>query len=318
MEINKLNARILSKFGESGAVFGIGVFEALEKYHNLAIFSADMSTVAGLDKFKNTHPSHFFNVGIAEQNLIGMSAGMASEERKVVAVAQACFITMRSFEQLRQYAGYMKYPLIAVGINAGFSLTFLGNTHYSIEDMGITRCIPGITILSPSDAGQALKAFHAALELNVPVYMRFTGGLNCPVIYGEEFEYKIGKGIRLKEGSDVQLIATGSMVSRSLKAAEMLGEEGISVDVVDMHTIKPLDADILKQDVKLMVSIEEHSVIGGLGTAIAEVLSCNRFHAPLLRLGIKDCFSLVGEYEYLLEQHGLTPQHIADSIKNNL
>ena len=191
MEINKLNARILSKFGESGAVFGVGALELVKDYPELLILSADMSMVAGLERFKNTYPDHFFNTGIAEQNLIGMSAGLVSENRKVVVVAQACFISMRSFEQIRQYCGYMKFPLIIVGINAGFSLTFMGNTHYAIEDMGIIRCIPGMTIISPSDAGQALKAFYASWTLNKPVYIRFTGGLNCPVIYEQEFNYQI-------------------------------------------------------------------------------------------------------------------------------
>ena len=218
MEINKLNARILSKFGESGAVFGVGALELVKDYPELLILSADMSMVAGLERFKNTYPDHFFNTGIAEQNLIGMSAGLVSENRKVVVVAQACFISMRSFEQIRQYCGYMKFPLIIVGINAGFSLTFMGNTHYAIEDMGIIRCIPGMTIISPSDAGQALKAFYASWTLNKPVYIRFTGGLNCPVIYEQEFNYQIGKGIRLREGNQIQIIATGSMVDRALKA----------------------------------------------------------------------------------------------------
>ena len=318
MEINKLNARILSKFGESGAVFGVGALELVKDYPELLILSADMSMVAGLERFKNTYPDHFFNTGIAEQNLIGMSAGLVSENRKVVVVAQACFISMRSFEQIRQYCGYMKFPLIIVGINAGFSLTFMGNTHYAIEDMGIIRCIPGMTIISPSDAGQALKAFYASWTLNKPVYIRFTGGLNCPVIYEQEFNYQIGKGIRLREGNQIQIIATGSMVDRALKAAKILEEKGISLDVVDMHTIKPLDTDILKKDVKLVVSVEEHSIIGGLGSAIAEALSTYSVHAPLLRLGIGDYFSQVGEYEYLLEQHGLSPEHIANTIENNL
>ena len=189
IEINRLNARIYSKLGQSGASFGVGLLEALKKNPEIIVLSADMSTTAGLDRFKSIHPESFYNVGIAEQNLIGIAAGMSSEGKKVIVTAQAAFVSMRSCEQVRQYMGYMHSNIIAVGIGAGFSLTFFGNTHYAIEDISIMRSIPAMTILSPSDAGQAAKALVAATELDSPIYIRFTGIMNCPIVYNEDYNF---------------------------------------------------------------------------------------------------------------------------------
>ena len=277
-----------------------------------------MSVVAGLDRFKREFPSDFYNVGIAEQNLIGIASGLSSEGFKAIAVAQACFISMRSFEQIRQYLGYMKNPVICVGINSGFSLTFFGNTHYAIEDLALMRCIPGMTILSPSDAGSATKAFSAALELDTPVYIRLSGALNCPVVYSEEPNFEIGKAIRVREGSDVAIFATGQMVSQSIKASEILSANGVSVEVWDMHTIKPIDRQAISNSLnkKLIVSVEEHNVIGGLGSAVSDVMSEYPNSPVLLKLGVQDAFMNVGDYSYLLKQVRLTPEQIAEDILN--
>lgn len=316
MEINKLNAKILSKFGQSGSVFGMALFEAIKDNPDILVLSADMSTPAGLDKFKATCPNNFFNTGSAEQNMIGIAAGFASEGYHSVCVAQACFISMRSFEQIRQYCGYMGFPVILVGISAGFALTYLGNTHYSIEDMGIIRTVPDMTVLSPSDAGQAAKAFLAALASNKPVYIRLTGGLNSPIVYESDYRFEIGKAIRIREGSDIQIIATGNIVKNALIAADLLEEEGISAEVVDMHTVKPLDETSIATQSKLIVTVEEHNIVNGLGGAVAEYLSSVPGLPVLLRLGVKDKYSVVGDYPYLLEQHGLTPEGIKQSIIN--
>jgi transketolase len=318
MEINKLNAKILSKFGQSGSVFGMALLEVIKENPAIAVLSADMSTPAGLDKFKNTCPENFYNIGIAEQNMIGIAAGLSSEGYRSVAVAQACFISMRSFEPVRQYCGYMGFPIILVGISAGFALSYLGNTHYSIEDIGIMRTIPDMTILSPSDAGQAAKAFLAAIKSNKPVYIRLTGGLNSPVVYDSDYQLEIGKAIKLKEGSDIQIIATGNIVKNVLTAAAMLEEEGIRAEVVDMHTIKPLDEASISIQSQLIVTVEEHNIVNGLGGAVAEYLSSVPNSPVLLRLGVNDKYSIVGDYPYLLEQHGLTPAGIKESIINQL
>ena len=163
VKINKLNSKIFSKLGQNGAAFGIGLIDFQKSNLNTYVVSADMSKPVGLDRFKLTYPENFFNVGIAEQNLIGVAAGLASEGKKVIANAQACFISMRSCEQIRQYMGYMSLNIIAVGISSGFALTYFGNTHYCIEDISIMKSIPGVTILSPSDAGQAAKALYLSL-----------------------------------------------------------------------------------------------------------------------------------------------------------
>ncbi len=317
--MNKFNPRVYFRLGQSGSIFGMELMEQAGNYP-FKVLSSDMSVVAGLDRFKKEYPDNFYNVGIAEQNLLGVAAGLDSEGFKTIAVAQACFISMRSFEQVRQYLGYMGGKVMCVGINSGFSLTFFGNTHYAIEDMALMRSIPNMTVLSPADAGEAVKLFEAALKVDGPVYLRLSGSLNTPIVYKEDYELKIGLAITLKEGDDIAIFATGLMVSNALKAAELLLEKGITATVVDVHTIKPIDKDtILKNcDKKLLVSVEEHNVVGGLGTAIADVLSEKRNSAPLLKLGVQDHFMPVGDYNYLVEQAGLSPELIAASIENKL
>ncbi|MDR1583473.1 MAG: transketolase [Prevotellaceae bacterium] len=316
VEINKINARIYAKLGQSGTIFGMSLLDEIKIYPDIFVLASDMSRTAGIDRFKTQYPGNFFNVGIAEQNLIGIASGLSSEGKTVIVTTQATFISMRSYEQLRQYLGYMQHKVIVIGIGAGFTLTFLGNTHYAIEDISISRTIPQMTVLSPSDAGQAAKIFEAAIKLNSPVYIRLVGGLNCPIVYKEDYELEIGKSIVIKDGEDITVFATGIMVYNSLKAAELLEKENISVKTVDVHTIKPLDRQVIKDSLssKLFVSVEEHSIIGGLGSAISEYLAEQGKTAPLLRLGVKDTFSVVGNYEYLLAQHRLTPELIAEDI----
>lgn len=317
--MNKFNPRVYFRLGQSGSIFGMELMEQAGNYP-FKVLSSDMSVVAGLDRFKKEYPDNFYNVGIAEQNLLGVAAGLDSEGFKTIAVAQACFISMRSFEQVRQYMGYMGGKVMCVGINSGFSLTFFGNTHYAIEDMALMRSVPNMTVLSPADAGEAVKLFDAALKVDGPVYLRLSGSLNSPIVYKEDYELKIGQAITLKEGDDIAILATGLMVSNALKAAELLSEKGITATVVDVHTIKPIDKDTIQKNCgkKLLVSVEEHNVVGGLGTAIADVLSEQRNSAPLLKLGVQDHFMPVGDYNYLVEQAGLTPEQIAASIENKL
>lgn len=317
--MNKFNPRVYFRLGQSGSIFGMELMEQAGNYP-FKVLSSDMSVVAGLDRFKKEYPDSFYNVGIAEQNLLGVAAGLDSEGYKTIAVAQACFISMRSFEQIRQYLGYMGGKVMCVGINSGFSLTFFGNTHYAIEDMALMRSIPNMTVLSPADAGEAVKIFDAALKVDGPVYLRLSGSLNTPIVYKEDYDLAIGKAVQLKEGKDIVIFATGLIVNNSIKAAELLLEQGISASVVDIHTIKPIDRECILSncDKKLMVSVEEHNVVGGLGTAIADVLSEIRNTPPLLKLGVQDHFMPVGDYNYLVEQAGLTPVQIAESITNKL
>ena len=319
MEINKLKAKIFSNMGEPASIFGVALLEQMKERNDIMVLSADMSNYAGLDKFRRTYPDNFINMGISEQNMVGVAAGLTSEGYRVIVEAQSCFLSMRSFEQIRQYAGYMKFPIIFVGINAGMSLEYMGNTHFSLEDMGLMRNIPGMTVYSPCDASEAVKAFEAALELDGPSYIRLMGSMGAKAVYFEDFNFETGKAIKLTEGEDVQILATGNMVSEALDVAKMLQESGISVCVMDVHTLKPLDTDCISRKARLLVTIEEHTLISGLGAAVASYISSSNNNYPnLLQIGINDCYGVVGEYNYMLEQSGLKAINIYNQIINRL
>lgn len=315
---NKINVKLLSMAGQGGSAFGIGLMNLMLERDNIVVLSADMSTPAGLDKFKATYPERFVNVGIAEQNMVGMAAGLAEEGFKPICVAQACFVTMRGFEQIRQYCGYMGIPIVLVGIGSGFSLQYMGNTHYALEDIALMRAIPGMNVVSPCDSLEAMKALEAAVSQNAPTYIRLFGGTGVPAVYQADYAYKIGKSVILREGQDVQLIATGSMAGVAMKVAAELEAEGISASVLNMHTIKPLDGAAIDGSKKLIVTVEEHRLIGGLGTAVEEYMSGKGKAKQVLHVGIGDTFSPVGSYQYLLEQNGLTANQIKNIIVESL
>ena len=311
---SKVNFKLMSMVGQGGSIFGISLMELMTQRDDLMVLSSDMSTPAGLDKFKAAYPDHFMNMGIAEQNMIGTAAGLAEEGYKPICVAQACFISMRCFEQVRQYCGYMGLPLAIVGIGSGVSLQYMGNTHYAIEDLALMRTIPGMEIIAPCDSFEAVKAFEYAVNSKHPVYIRLYGGTAIPIVLNEKIDFVCGKAIRMRDGSEIQIIATGSMVGTAMNVAEELAAEGIGVSVVDMHTIKPLDADAIDYNAKLIVTLEEHNVVGGLGSAVAEVLCKNKKHPRQLVLGIKDRFVPVGSYAFILNQVGLTSKQIINTL----
>lgn len=304
--------------GQITSIFGLFLPKFIDDYPNLKVLSSDMSYGARLDQFKEENPSKFINVGIAEQNLIGVAAGLASEGYKCVTCAQATFISMRSYEQIRQYMSYQQYPIIVVGLSAGLLLQFMGNSHYAVEDISIMRSLPNITILSPADAGEAVLAFRYALNLDKPVYIRLTGTPDLPSIYTQSFDYSEKANV-IKEGNDIALYATGSMVYFAIQAAEQLKLEfGLSVRVVDFHCLSPVDTSVIEssKSCKLIVSIEEHYIVGGLGSIIADYISCQTGYPPLLKLGIQSKYSVVGDYEYLLNQHRLNINDIVEDIYN--
>lgn len=311
---NNVNVKLLSMAGQGGSAFGISLIDLMKERNDLMVLSSDMSTPAGLDKFKAAYPDHFMNMGIAEQNMIGTAAGLAEEGYKPICVAQACFITMRSFEQIRQYCGYMGIPMVMVGIGSGLSLQYMGNTHYSIEDIALMRTIPGMIVIAPCDALEAMKALEFAVNHSGPVYIRLFGGTGIPSVYSQDYDFECGKAVNLMDGKDIQIVAAGSMVLQALKVAEELKNEGIEATVANMHTIKPLDQAAINVDKRLVVTIEEHSVIGGLGSAVADVLAKLPNHTELLQLGVGDSFMPVGGYPYLLDQAGLSIDKIKDRI----
>ncbi|MDB3918048.1 transketolase [bacterium] len=316
IEINSKNARQWSRMG-SRAVFGQSILALAESKKNLMAISADLGSSSGLNRFKDTYPDNFLNVGISEQNMIGVAAGLAKEGFVVFASSFAPFISMRASEQVRMNLGYMDLNVKAVAIGSGVSMSFLGNSHYGIEDASIMRSIPNITVVSPADCGEIFKTIFAAAEYEGPMYIRLTGGINNPIVYKEEYNFEIGKAITLREGTEITLIANGTMVYESLEAAKLLELEGLSSTVVNMHTIKPLDTAVIDKAIKsskLIASVEEHSVIGGLGGAIAEYKTAFSNTPPQIIMGLPDKFGTVGDHRYLLEKYGLTAKQIAKKI----
>ena len=316
-EITKLSARTCSMLGQRGSIFGQAVLAAAEEDEKFILLTADLATLSGMTKYIDKYPGQFYNIGIAEQNMIGIAAGLAAEGFHPCATTYATFITMRSCEQIRHFCGYMKEKIIVVGSGAGLSQGFAGNTHYTIEDLAVMRSIPNITILSPADAASAVKQFELARKSDGAVYMRLTGNLNCPMVYKEETDFEIGNAKLLKEGNDVVIYAVGTMVSAAIKAAAKLEEKGITATVYDMFSVKPIDREavVVAKNYKLAVTIEEHNKMGGLGAAVAEVMTEQSGMPRLLRCGIHDSFDLACDYDGLLVQNRLTPELIAEDIE---
>jgi len=315
MNINERNIKIWSTIG-ARATLGIAALELAKEIDNLMVLTCDVSTSAGLDRFRKTYPEKYLDLGIAEQNMIGVAAGLASENFNVITTTFAPFQTMRCCEQIKVNLGYMGQKICMVGIASGLALGTLGYTHCCIEDVGILRSIPGITIISPADSLETAKALEAAIKSESPSYLRLTGTSNNPIIYNKDYEYKIGKSITLREGEDITIFCAGAMVYQSLEAAKILESKKIYSKVVNMHTIKPIDKIAIEEacNSKLIVSIEEHNVIGGLGSAIAEYKSSLNKSPKQLFLGIKDTYNKGGDYKFLQNKHRLTAEKIAEDI----
>ena len=315
MEIKKSEIKRWATMG-SRAAFGMGILKLYEEEPDFFVMSADLGSSSGLARFYTKYPEAFANVGIAEQNLIGVASGLAKDGTPVFATSFAPFISMRASEQIRMNMGYMHLNVKAVGIGSGLAMNTLGSSHFGLEDIAVMRTIPGMTILCPSDGLQIVKCIEAARRYNGPVYIRLSGGSD--IIYGEDFHYEIGKSIILQQGEKVALAATGSIVSQTLQAAEILKDHGIDCTVMDMHTVKPLDTERLDalKEYELVVTVEEHTVIGGLGSAVAEYYACSAQRPRQLIIGIEDFYPHPGSYGYLLEECGLTPGKIAERVMN--
>ncbi len=320
MNINERNIKIWSTIG-SRATFGIAALELAKKMDDLMVLTCDVSTSAGLDRFRKIYPEKYLDLGIAEQNLIGVAAGLSSEGFNVVTTTFAPFQTIRCCEQIKVNIGYMKQKICMVGIASGLVLGNLGYTHCCIEDIGILRTIPGITIISPSDSLETVKALEASVKSDKSIYIRLTGSSNNPIINSKDYKFQIGKSIELKEGKDLTIFCSGAVVHNCLEAAKKLESKNISTSVINMHTIKPLDKEALEsacKKSKLIVSVEEHNVIGGLGSAISEHIATINNSPKQLIIGINDTYSKGGSYKFLQEKHGLTPDKIVDNILKNL
>jgi transketolase len=320
LEINAKNARLWAKMG-SRAIYGQAILElASTREKDLMVLSADLGRSSGLGRFIESYPDNFRNLGISEQNMIGVAAGLAKEGFVVFASSFAPFIAIRAGEQVRMNMGYMNLNVKSVALGSGVAMGFLGNSHYGLEDIAIMRSIPNMTVVSPADCYEIIKTVKAAAEFDGPVFIRLTGDSNTTFVYEMDYDFKIGKAITLREGTDISLIASGTMVYESLEAAKLLENKGLSVAVINMHTIKPLDYEVLNKafkNTKLIVTIEEHSIIGGLGGAVAEYKTAFSNMPPQLTLGLPDRFDVVGEHRFLLDHHGLTGIKISERVSSH-
>ncbi len=299
--------------------YGKALVELGQQHHDIVVLDADLSKSTKTAEFAGLFPERFINAGIAEQNLMGMSAGLAASGKVVFASTFAVFAAGRAFEQIRNSIAYAELNVKICATHAGITVGEDGGSHQSIEDVSLMRSIPGMCVVVPADGPSTRQLLLELYERSGPAYLRL-GRLAVPHIYNDDLKLQIGRGIELKDGKDATIIACGIMVEKSLQASEILAGEGIMVSVVDMHTIKPLDQELVirkAQETGAILTVEEHSIIGGLGSAVCEVVS-EYCPVPVLRLGIEDQFGQSGSPEELLQHYGLTVDKIAQKVRNLL
>lgn len=321
MKVRKANIRSWSMLGQRGTFFGIAMPEIAKEKENVKLLTADLSLLSGMDRYIKSSPEKFLNVGIAEQNMIGIAAGLAMEGDCVFATTYASFIAVRSLEHVRQHLSHLQCNVKIVGSAAGVVAAKSGVSHWATEDLAFTRALPNLEVLSAADSMEALKMAFYAAETDKPTYIRLSGGVNCPAVYKEDYDFQAGKAVFLKEGKRVALLATGLMVAEAQKAAKQLEEQGIACTVVNIHTIKPLDTEALDEifaNHELVVTVEEHNVIGGLGSAVAEYKATLKNTPRQLFIGFPDSFAEAGSQRYIWEQKGLTGEQIASRVVSEL
>ncbi len=299
--------------------YGEALVELGRQNNNVVVLDADLTKSTKTNLFQEEFPERHINVGIAEADLIGTAAGLATCGKIPFASTFAMFAAGRAFEQIRNTVAYPKLNVKIAPTHAGISVGEDGGSHQSIEDISLMRSIPGMVVLSPADATETKKMIFAAAEYNGPVYIRM-GRLDVPVLFDDLYDFQIGVANTVKEGTDVTILATGLMTARALEAAEKLESEGVSVRVINVGTIKPLDGEtVLKaaKETKFIVTAEEHSVIGGLGSAVSEFLS-ETYPTLVKKVGIYDVFGQSGKAEELLEKYELTATKLISVIKENL
>ncbi len=296
--------------------YGSALAEFGEKY-NIIVFDADLAEATKTIKFKNAHPDKFFDCGIAEGNMLGVAAGAAAAGLIPFVSSFAMFAAGRAFEQIRNSIGYPQLNVKIGATHAGITVGEDGATHQCLEDLALMRTIPGMVVLNPADAVEARAAVEAAILHEGPVYMRF-GRAAVPVLFdANDYKFEIGKGVKLTDGCDVTLAATGVMVEQALIARDLLANEGITARVINCATIKPIDTALLTACAKetgCIVTAEEHSIIGGFGAAVCETL-CETCPVPVLRVGTNDVFGRSGKVPPLMELYGLTAQNIVEKAK---
>lgn len=321
MQINRSQIHSMAKMGQNKAFFGLALPELAKENPLIYAVTADLCGYCGMGRFAKMYPERTVNVGIQEQSMMSVAAGIAMEGNIVYASSYASFAVLRAMEQLRHNLSVLQNNVKLVGYNAGYSMGTLGKSHWATEDIALTRCLPNMTVLSPADSLEAVKACRAAAMINGPVYIRLCGDINCPSVYQEDYDFKVGKAVRIRNGKDAVIIATGRMVHQSVLAAELLKQKGLDVGVVNMHTIKPLDTEILDEVFEQygqIFTIEEHNIIGGLGGAVGEYMSQKCYGKTLIRLGMHDCHYEIGDSEYVWRQAGLGKMQIAEAIQRKI
>ena len=292
--------------------YGNALAELGEKY-DFVVLDADLAAATKTGTFKKKVPERFFDCGIAEGNMMTVAAGLAAAGKTPFASTFAMFAAGRAFEQIRNSIGYPHLNVKIGATHAGITVGEDGATHQCLEDIATMRTIPGMTIINPADATEARLAVEAALNFDGPVYLRF-GRLAVPVMFDESYKFEIGKGVMLADGTDVTIIATGIMVDMALKARDILAQKGVSARVINIHTIKPIDEEIVVKaamETGAIVTAEEHNVIGGLGGAVSETV-CEKCPVPVVKVGVEDKFGHSGKVPALLEMYGLTPENIVE------
>lgn len=274
-----------------------------------------------VEEIEQEFPTRFINVGVAEQNMIGVAAGLALNGNKVFVYSIIPFLTMRPFEQIRNDLCYQNLDVVLIGAGAGLSYGILGPTHFAMEDVAIMRALPNMTVFSPADETEAVLGMKEIEKLKGPVYFR-TGGRSEPVVFAKPYDFKLGKGVIIREGEEVVIISSGPILKEAIEAADLLQSEDLNIGVVGIHTIKPFDSELVKKlanRAKLVVTVEEHFLVGGLGSAVAEVMAELGSHAKLVRMGVDDQFvKHTGSQKYLRGILGLDAKGIQRKIKENL
>lgn len=313
------NNRMLSLLGQRNT-YGTVLCDLAGEDGRIFALTGDLTRSSGLDRFAERHPDRFLNAGIAEGNAVGVAAGLADWGFIPFLSTFANFAALRANEFVRHFMAYMGCNVKLVGLGGGFGTGAGGTTHYGLEDVAALRALPNLTILSPADCLEVAKCLEFCVAHAGPVYLRLTGAANNPIVNRADYPFEAGRAVKLREGADLLIYATGSMVSPALKAAAELEARGLGASVVNVHTLKPIDAAFIREnkDFPLILTVEEHSRIGGLGSAVAEVLAAEGPHGRLAVLGTEDCYKKAGSYAYMLEQHGLTAAAIVEAVEKNL
>ena len=296
--------------------YGKALLEFGAKNENIVVFDADLAESTKTCLFKKEFPERFFDCGIAENNMLSVAAGISTTGKIPFVSTFAMFAAGRSFEQVRNSIGYPHLNVKICATHAGISVGEDGATHQCNEDLALMRTIPGMVVMNPSDAVEARAAVEAAIDYEGPVYIRF-GRLALPIINDESYKLEIGKAVKLKDGKDVTIVASGMMVAEALEASEILASEGISASVINVHTIKPLDKDAIINDAKItgaIVTSEEHNIIGGLGSAVAEAVA-EAYPVPVVRHGVNDIYGKSGPAKELIEYYSLNAKGIVEKVK---